>query len=220
MTKFQDGLENVYHMHHQQARGDAFLVLGEERGAYLKREIGTGKSVLDIGCRDGALTASYATGNTVLGVDIDSTALARAKERLSIATQQIDLNNDWGLPATSFDAVVAAEILEHLYYPSVVLEKIKSVLKPNGFLVGSIPHAFSLQSRVKLLLGRKDGTPLSDPTHINHFTYHEFRTLLEKNFTDVSCTPLIPARYRPLSLTAPFAFAEGILFRADKPRLK
>lgn len=210
------GLESVYNYHHTSKRGDFFLVLGEERGSFLKEKIGTGKNVVDIGCRDGALTAHYQKGNTVLGCDIDSEALARAEKSLGITTKQMDLNADWDLPKDTFDVVVAAEVVEHLYYPEIVFKKVASILKPGGIFVGSIPHAFSLPSRIKLLLGIKQGTPLQDPTHINHFCHKEFKMLMEKQFSDVEIRPIVPQRYRILSIVFPFLFAHDILFYGKK----
>ena len=47
--------------------------------------VGTGKDVLDLGCRDGALTRAYIDGNEVVGVDVDREALAEAA-KLGIET--------------------------------------------------------------------------------------------------------------------------------------
>src|SRR3989344_5189322 len=120
----QTGVEQVYRYHHGTRRGEGFVILSTERGDFLREKIGRGKRVLDVGCRDGALTAAFAEGNEVLGLDIDMHALETARRTLGIQVRHVDLNADWGLEAESFDAVVAAEVLEHLYYPEKVIEKI------------------------------------------------------------------------------------------------
>lgn len=208
------GIEEIYRHHHKHARGDGFILLGDIRGAFLRERIGTGKRVLDIGCRDGALTAQYASGNEVTGVDIDGAALQRAKERLGIAVVHMDLNSSWDAVAGgSFDVVVAAEVLEHLYYPDLVLEKIARVLKPGGILLGSVPNAFSLKNRVRLLLGQKAHTPLADPTHINHFSHGELQSSLSRSFVDATVFGMghsVLAKYG-LGL-----FAYGFLFYGRK----
>jgi len=205
-------LEQIYGSHHAQRRGAGFVLLGDVRGAFLREAVGTGKRVLDIGCRDGALTASFAEGNTVVGTDIDSEALARAHATLGIETKQIDLNGEWGIAPHSFDAVVAAEILEHLYYPSVVIAKVAHVLTPEGVFAGTVPSAFSLVNRLRYLFKIKKGTPLEDPTHINHFTVREFRSLLEQEFTDVRVAGF--GRLGWLARTFPQTFAFGLFFAA------
>lgn len=211
-------LEHIYQEHHTTRRGDFFLVNGEVRGEYLRKNIGEGKRVIDVGCRDGALTRYYAKGNQVLGVDIDSAALARAKETLGIETLHADLNGPWEFAKGDADAVVACEILEHLYYPGEVMKKINAALKPGGWLVGSIPHAFSLQSRARLLLATKKGTPLQDPTHINHFTAREFRALLAAaGFTNIEIEDITSKKFEFLGKVFRHSFGHSFVFKAQKP---
>lgn len=208
-------LSHIYSRHHAQRRDPGFVLGGADRGLFLRSVIGTGKQVLDIGCRDGALTAAYAEGNTVVGLDIDPVALARAQQSLHIETRLVDLNGDWGTAPATFDAVVAAEVLEHLYFPSEVLSKIHAALRPGGLLVGSIPNAFSVQTKLRFLFGRKYGTPLMDPTHINHFSVTEFKDLLAgAGFTSIIIKPLRWPKWRWTRLVWPFGFAYGILFSA------
>jgi len=207
-------LEHIYHTHHETNRGEGFVLLGDERGKFLAENIGTGKNVLDIGCRDGALTRSYANGNTVLGLDIDSAALAKAREKLWVETKQVDLNGDWGVPAETFDVVVAAEVVEHLYYPGVVLDKIVAALKPGGILLGTVPNAFSLKNRLRYLRKQKRYTPLSDPTHINHFTVTELEVLLGAQFAECEVGGF--GKYRRLAARFPQTFAFDLWFTAKK----
>lgn len=207
-------LKDVYATHHRERRGESFVIQGDVRGAFLRETIGTGKKVLDIGCRDGALTGYYSEGNDVLGLDIDSDALLRAEEKLSIKTKHTDLHGDWGVPESAFDVVVAAEVIEHLYYPDIVLQKIHASLREGGVLVGSIPIAFSLANRLRFLMGTKKGTPLADPTHINHFSRPEFEIMLKKLFIEVEIVPL--GKFAFLDRFFPGLFSYMILFRAKK----
>lgn len=209
-------LEQMYGAHHATRRGEDFVLLGDIRGPFLKETIGTGKHVLDIGCRDGALTKSFFEGNIITGVDIDSEALARAHSNLGIETKHVDLNSDWEIQSKSFDVVVAAEILEHLYYPSVVIEKVRDVLVPGGVFVGTVPNAFSLTNRLRYLAKHKKGTPLEDPTHINHFTVKELQSLLEVQFSQVTVTGF--GRFSRLASIFPQTFAFGLSFVARDPR--
>ena len=205
-------LEQLYETHHTMQRGADFVLQGDVRGAFLKNAIGTGKCVLDIGCRDGALTKTFMEGNDVTGADIDSAALARARKIRGIETKHVDLNGEWGIDLRSYDAVVAAEILEHLYYPTAVIEKVAHVLKPKGIFVGSVPNAFSLAHRLRYLMKRKKSTPLEDPTHINHFTVTELDTLLSERFSYVRIVGY--GRFGWLAHLFPQTFAYGLLFVA------
>ena len=202
----------MYEKHHSAVRRPGFALLGDVRGAFLKEEIGMGKRVLDIGCRDGALTKFFAEGNTVLGIDIDTEALVRARDILGIETRYVDLNGEWPIEDGSFDAVVAAEILEHLYYPEAVIDKVSRVLAPDGVFSGSVPNAFSLANRFRYVLKQKKHTPLEDPTHINHFTVAELRRLLRARFSRVEIIGY--GRLGWLARLFPQTFAFGILFVA------
>lgn len=206
----------MYEAHHATRRGEGFVLLGDVRGAFLKESVGTGKRVLDIGCRDGALTASFAEGNTVVGLDIDTAALARAHASLGIETREVDLNGEWGVEPESFDAVVAAEVIEHLYHPRAVIGKAARALKKSGVFVGTVPNAFSLINRFRYLLKKKKGTPLEDPTHINHFVMSELEELLRERFAEVEVRGY--GRFSWLARTFPQAFAFNLFFIAHDRR--
>lgn len=208
-------LEHLYRTHHEKERGESFVLLGDVRGRFLQKHIGSGKNVLDIGCRDGALTRCFVEGNQVVGVDIDSAALENARKDLGIETKQMDLLDAWGFEDGTFDVVVACEILEHLYYPADIVEKISRVLAPGGMLVGSVPNAFSLKNRLRYLRLSKKHTPLSDPTHINHFTVQELEGMLATHLESVHVEGY--GRYQKLASAFPQACAFGLLFSARRP---
>lgn len=210
------GLEHIYRQHHSQNRQPGFVILKDIRGEFLRNAIGTKKQILDIGCRDGALTGTYVKNNKVLGIDIDREALQRAEDNLGISVKHMDLNGPWDLPENSFDAVVAAEVLEHIYYPDRIIQKIKTVLNSQGKLVGSIPNAFSLKNRLRYLKGSRVYTPLADPTHINHFSRKEFEKLLKSNFEHVSIVPI--GRYAFLEKWFPGFFSFVLLFEASQKK--
>jgi 2-polyprenyl-3-methyl-5-hydroxy-6-metoxy-1,4-benzoquinol methylase len=186
----QESTQTMYEVHNLKKRGIGFSLLKEERGNLLKEKLGTGKKILDLGCRDGALTSTFVEGNTVTGADIDTVALTNAK-KLGIETLHVDLNGDWHeLNGQTYDAVVLAETLEHLFYPEQVIERVKAVLKKDAMFIGSVPNAFNLKNRVRLFLGQKHLTPLQDPTHINHFKHEELESLLKKHFRNVEMIPV------------------------------
>ncbi len=210
------GLEETYTSHHTKGGRRGTTMFGEQRGEFLREKIGTGKKVLDIGCRDGELTKEYYKGNEVLGLDIDTEALEKAQNKLGIKVKHADLHSNWGVEKSFYDVVVAGEVLEHLYYPDTVLSRVCEVLNDKGSLVGSVPNAFSLINRIRLFLGNKKGTPLSDPTHINHFKRSELKSLLERCFDDVSIIPL--GKYAWLDKFFPGMFCFMLMFEAKNKK--
>jgi len=210
-----NSLQKIYEDHHKERRGDSFVLLESERAKFLQENIGSEKKILDIGCRDGALTKHFNEGNNVTGYDIDMNALQRAHDSLGIEIEQIDLNNDWHTDIkNTFDVVVAGEVLEHVYYPNEVIRKSAAALKEGGIFIGSVPNAFSLKNRLRILSGTKKHTPLSDPTHINHFHTDELKAILEKEFSSVKMSGL--GTYKKLIKLHHGFFAYDIVFVCKK----
>jgi 2-polyprenyl-3-methyl-5-hydroxy-6-metoxy-1,4-benzoquinol methylase len=206
-------LSKIYDTHHTSKKRAGFSVLEEVRGKLLSSLVGTGKRVLDLGCRDGTLTKHFVKGNTVMGVDVDQNSLIVAREQLGIETLWMDLNGNWSeLNGISFDVVVAGEVLEHLYFPETVIQKVVEKLHRPGVFIGSVPNAFSLKNRLRYMAGRKRHTPLADPTHINHFSVRELTVFLEKHFDTVEIMGL--GRYVWLARHAPSLFAFDLFFVA------
>lgn len=212
-----DSLKKLYEEHHSTARDLGYSIMKGERGNLFAKLVGTGKRVLDLGCRDGSLTTFFAKGNKVLGVDIDEVSLKRARENVGIETVSFDIQSDWtALSGKTFDAVVAGEFLEHIYYPDKVTAKVARVLTPEGIFVGSVPNAFSLKNRLRYLKGTKKYTPLSDPTHINHFSVKDLREMFLKHFKE--CEIIGLGRYAFLARHFPNYFAFDLAFLAKNPR--
>lgn len=211
---------SIYTYHHSHNRNKGFTIMEQERSAFLQESIGTGKKILDIGCRNGVLTKHFAKGNVVWGVDIDPVALEEAKKLLVNTDSQnnffvMDLLGDWSeLKGEQFDVIVCGEVLEHLYFPEKVVEKVVAHLKLGGVFVGSVPNAFSMKNRVRLALGTKKGTPLSDPTHINHFSLPELRAMLSRHFKTVSVTGL--GRHTRMVKMSPRHFAFDLVWKCIK----
>jgi len=86
-------LSERYAEHNRVERGAGFIFAGPERVELFRRYVGgPGRTVLDLGCRDGALTQAYAGGNEIVGVDADREALAEAG-KLGIETRWADLDD-------------------------------------------------------------------------------------------------------------------------------
>jgi SAM-dependent methyltransferase len=203
-------LSERYAKHNRLERGAGFVFAGAERVELFRRYVGgPGRRVLDLGCRDGALTRAYAEGNEIVGVDADREALAGAAE-LGIETRWADLDAPLPFEDASFDVVVAGELLEHLRDPRRLVAEARRVLRPGGVFVASVPNAYRLKNRLRFLLGRK---PEDDPTHLQMFSAEEVHALL----SDLNEPRLhfIAGRLVPLHARL---FANDIVFSGRKPR--
>jgi len=204
-----DRLSDRYAEHNRSERGRGFVFAGPERAALFKRIVGgPGRRVLDLGCRDGALTRAYLDGNDIVGVDADREALEEAA-KLGIETHWADLDEALELRDESFDVVVAGELLEHLRDPQRVVAEIRRVLRPGGTFVASVPNAYRLKNRLQFLGGRP---PDHDPTHLQMFSPGDVRVLLD-GFED-SQLHFVAGRLVPLHARL---FANDIVFSGRKP---
>ena len=201
-------LQERYEEHHRERRDEGDFVFVPERVPLLVAAIGRGKRVLDLGCRSGALTKHFLEGNSVVGLDIDAAALEKAAA-LGIEPVQANVEEPLPFEDGSFDAVVAGELLEHLQFPDALVAEIHRVLRSGGVLVGSVPNAFRVQSRLRFLRGRP---PEDDPTHLRMFSPAAMRQLLGA-FEDVQID-FVGGRYVRLNARL---FARDLVFRAVKP---
>lgn len=163
---------------------------GRERSELFSGWLGKDKNILELGCRDGSLTKLFAEGNKITGADIDKNALELFEKNTGGKAVCLDLNSQWPFKENEFNAVVASEVLEHLYKPEETIKNIFKSLKPGGLFIGSIPNAFSLINRIRLFMAQPRKTALADPTHVHQFSRRELKKMLNAYFIDVDVIPI------------------------------
>ena len=144
----------------------------------------TAGSVLDLGCSSGAFGESIRTGRRVVGLDAAGDTVAAARDRLD-AAHHVDLADPaWPavLAGERFDAIVAADVLEHLPDPDQVLTTaIDAALAPDGCIIVSLPnirHVSALwQIGVAGSFARRD-RGIFDDSHLRWFTWRDTLRLL------------------------------------------
>jgi methionine biosynthesis protein MetW len=137
--------------------------------------VGSAKRVLDVGCSTGYFAEALAArGNDVVGLEFDETSAHQARARgIEVLTGDLEtMDLPGSLGEASFDVVVFADVLEHLRDPLPVLRATHRLLRPNGFVVISLPNIAHGDVRLALLDGRFDYTEtgILDNTHTKFFT--------------------------------------------------
>ncbi len=86
------------------------------------------------------------------------------------------------LGGEEFDAVVLADVLEHLQDPGALLRKVRDLLTPGAVVVASIPNVAHGSLRLALLGGefRYRDLGLLDETHLRFFTRASIQDLFEE----------------------------------------
>jgi SAM-dependent methyltransferase len=100
----------------------------------IRRQVGfaPGEQVLEIGCDAGVLLRRIeATGAVVHGIEVNPRAVELARH----ARVRLGSAEDIPFPAGSFDACIAAHVIEHLDEPRRLLCEAARVLVPGGALV-------------------------------------------------------------------------------------
>ena len=84
-------------------------------------------------------------------------------------------------PDQFFDVALAADVLEHLRDPDRALQLIRSLVRPEGRLIVSLPNVAHASVRLPLLFGRfrYGRTGILDETHLRLYTYTTARELVE-----------------------------------------
>jgi glycosyltransferase involved in cell wall biosynthesis/2-polyprenyl-3-methyl-5-hydroxy-6-metoxy-1,4-benzoquinol methylase len=103
--------------------------------------------VLDLGCSQGLLPILLArAGHAVVGVDVDPTSIAFARQRLAEEPAEVQGRVELVLadgatwePATRFDTVVLGEVLEHLHEPAAMVASARRLIADGGRLLVTVP---------------------------------------------------------------------------------
>jgi SAM-dependent methyltransferase len=150
------------------------------------RGLGEVGDALDLGCGDGRLTALL-RARSVVGADVSTLALERARGRLGDHTGLVQLEPDARLPFDDsvFDLVLCGETIEHVRDVQLLLSEARRVLRPGGRLAISTP-AYSRWSAARLFVRgwESEFDPLSP--HLRFFTARSLARLLDALGFDVT----------------------------------
>ncbi len=135
-----------------------------------------GGKLLEIGCSNGAfLEELRGLGWQVKGIEMSESSARYAKEQRGLDVQNKKIE-EGDFKENEFDCVIMNMVLEHLYSPFEVMEKITKWLKPKGELIISIPYFEGFE----FWLFKEFAYGLQLPTHQTFFTKPILRAYLKK----------------------------------------
>jgi O-antigen biosynthesis protein len=147
--------------------------------------VGPGSRVLEFGCSTGYMSQALRDrlGATVVGVELNAAAAELAEahcDRVLIGdAEELDLEAEFGNEV--FDAILFADVLEHLRDPAALLRRVRPFVAEGGSVIASIPNIAHASVRLALLGGsfryREQG--LLDETHLRFFTRDGVEDLFE-----------------------------------------
>lgn len=139
----------------------------------------TDARILDLGCSDGRFAQRLRDlGHTVTGVDVETHE--GVEDRVD---RFVEADLERGLPADldgPYDVVLAADVLEHVRRPDLLLSELRGVLAPGGSLIASVPNFGHWYPRMRVALGRfdYDRRGILDNDHVRFFTRRSFERLV------------------------------------------
>ena len=142
--------------------------------------------ILDLGCSGGLFAErARAAGHHVVGVDyMEIPGVRERTDEFHVADLEKGLPPEVG---TSYDVVVAGDVIEHLTKPVEVLKSIREVLRPGGQLLLSVPNFGHWYPRFRVVTGTfgYDRRGILDNTHLRFFTRATLRRAVRSAGFDI-----------------------------------
>ena len=131
--------------------------------------------LLDIGCSSGAfLLEMRELGWKAKGIEPSEKVAEHAKKKFNLDVECCGI--DSYQTDEKFDVITMKMVLEHVYSPTRVLKKVRSMLKNDGILVVMIPDFSGIESWIY----GKHAYTLQVPNHLFHFTPKTINKYLRK----------------------------------------
>jgi 2-polyprenyl-3-methyl-5-hydroxy-6-metoxy-1,4-benzoquinol methylase len=141
--------------------------------------------LLEIGCGTGDLLAeAQLRGFEVAGLELSSTAVQTANQRLGGEYVQCGTLDAIAFQPATFDVCVMADVIEHVRDPLAALQIVRALLKPDGVVLLVTPSLDSWSAR---LMGRWWMEYKIE--HLSYFGNASIRKALARNgFVDIQIT--------------------------------
>lgn len=150
-----------------------FRIRNNELKPFLKDNNG---SLLDVGCAYGFYVKEAETlFSSTLGIDVANEAVFKGRDLLGVDLRAGDLlTYDFG--DKKFDVITMWDTIEHLQNPRLYVEKVATLLRPNGIFAFTTGDISALTPRIR---GEK-WRMIHPPTHIHYFTPQTAERLLNQ----------------------------------------
>ena len=141
-----------------------------------------GGRLLEVGCSTGVFLKKMADlGWSVVGVEMNATAAAFAREELGLQDIRTGFFEDCSFGKTLFHVAKASMVLEHVYEPRGFVQKVHRALVSGGKFIFSVPDIKGLE----IAWYGRHAYCLHVPQHLNHFSVKTITKLLNEEGFEV-----------------------------------
>jgi 2-polyprenyl-3-methyl-5-hydroxy-6-metoxy-1,4-benzoquinol methylase len=157
---------------------------------------------LEIGCGTGKNTLWLASrAQQVTAVDLTQEMIEKAKLKVqtpNVSFKIADILEDWNFTTQQYDLATFSLVLEHIQNLDLIFEKLKAVVKDNGYVYISELHPFKQYAGSKARFDIGNGEQFLDCFihHVSDFTNiaskHGFKILLIQEYFDDNDKSNIP----------------------------
>lgn len=139
-----------------------------------------GVSVLECGIANGGISDTLKNeGARCYGIDINPRSIS------GVEVKQADLNQGFPKFDTLFDVVFAGEVMEHLFDDEKFVQSARSILRPDGLLVLTVPNLVFGVNRIRMLFGMTP-TFAYAAYHYHVYTRSTLEELLRRNGFEIA----------------------------------
>ncbi|HEY0714432.1 MAG TPA: class I SAM-dependent methyltransferase, partial [Polyangia bacterium] len=187
----------------EDAKVERFRHLAREA---IRRSGKTSPRVLDVGSGRGELLRAFrAEGVEAVGLELSDAMIEHVRKKHGLTVRQNTLEDFADSTEETFDVVIMAAIIEHVYDPGTFMAAARKLTRPGSLVYIDAPCEPSLMTmvgnRVNRLLGKPavfNLAPTFPPYHVFGFNPKSLRLLLDKHDFEVIdlkvwADPRIPA---------------------------
>ncbi len=193
------------------------------------------ENILDVGCGGGLFIKELQRyGHKIIGTDISYNLLSKIKENKILLSAKIS-----SLPFKdkTFSGILCTEVLEHILDINKSLQELKRVLKPDGYLIITVPNlhcydglegatgiitrSIKIINCIRKTMGLSEIYQFGYNTHLHKHPPWEWRKIFEKEGWKIECSfpifvsPYIPSIFGPLRNTEDFLYSKKLIFNGQ-----
>ena len=187
--------------------------LGENHKTFFKYFPLKSGRLLDVGCGDGRfLKKAQEAGFEVWGIDFDRKSVQVCREKRGLknvyAMSLEEFSEFAEKEGLKFDVITFFEVLEHQDRPREFLEGVKRLLKPGGYIAGSVPNRESFITEIN---GRRLCKWDFPPNHFLRFSKHSLLNLLQSTFSHSVVFPIKLSLYEYIDMIVILIFGKHVV---------